>query len=321
MNQKNEITPQSNITEQRTEIEWELRLAKKYWLRTVQPRIAGRILRGVEFFVAQDAHRRLQVAIKKADDWNRQCVAVAGEPFPPPMLVSVDVDLSAEEFREPEEPKMLFAENVKPEILAAIAAPLVNKGKKPMTPGEAIRRAHELLMDVERYIGTLPRKGGTNSSDRDFDLAFGPVTFAEILQSNEKDSGQLPLLPPSQQKRNEGHLTLTRLKAEVKRFLQNQISPMTQDEYEQAEQQDEMLFSSGRHIEDGQPADYDEWQQHNQAVIDDCLKNSRIAVQDLCTLRWERFKKFWLGQQNRALTREANKSAATTPPAVRKRGK
>jgi hypothetical protein len=82
-----------------------------------------------------------------------------------------------------------------------------------------------------------------------------------------------------------------------------------------------MVFSSGQHVRDGQPADYDEWQQRDQAAVDDCLKNNWISVQDLCALRWERFKKFWQGQQNRVLTREANKNASTTPPAARKRGK
>jgi hypothetical protein len=54
---------------------------------------------------------------------------------------------------------------------------------------------------------------------------------------------------------------------------------------------------------------YDEWRKNNQAAIDDCLKNNRILLQGLCTMRWERFKNFWQGQQNRVLTREAKKEA------------
>ena len=71
MNQNAEIASQSNGLEQRAEIERELRLAKEYWLRTIYPHIKGRMLRDAEFFVAQDAHRRLQAAKKNAEDWNR----------------------------------------------------------------------------------------------------------------------------------------------------------------------------------------------------------------------------------------------------------
>lgn len=215
MNQNPEIPAQTDITEKRTAVEQELRLAKEYWLRTIQPRIAGRILRGVEFFVAQDAHYILQAAINKARDWNRLCADKKDGAHLP---VSVDVDLSAENFRAPEVPEMLFADNVKPEILAAIAAPLVKKNAK-LTPGEAIRNAHELLMTAKRYIGTLPEKKDESASwDSDFEKAFSPVTFTEILRSNGKDSGQLPLLPTVQPGRNEGRLSLAALKNAVKDF-------------------------------------------------------------------------------------------------------
>jgi hypothetical protein len=49
---------------------------------------------------------------------------------------------------------MLFADNMKPEILATVAAPLVKKSRnqKTMTPDEAIHDAHELLMALTFQI-------------------------------------------------------------------------------------------------------------------------------------------------------------------------
>ena len=49
----------------------ELRLAKTYWLKTIHPYVAGRRLQGVEFYMAADAHRRLQAAQRQAEDWNK----------------------------------------------------------------------------------------------------------------------------------------------------------------------------------------------------------------------------------------------------------
>lgn len=291
MNQNPEIPAQTDITEKRTAVEQELRLAKEYWLR-IQSRIAGRILRGVEFFVAQRAHWHLQEAVKKAGEWNHSCDVTADGPR---LQVSVDVDLSAENYRRPEVPKMLFADNVKPEILAAIAAPLVNKGKKVVAPAEAICNAHELLMAAERYIGTLPEKTeGTESLIADSDTAFSTVTFAEIEASNSENSGQLPLLPPMGQKKKgktkqelaelaEKPLSKTAIKNAVKHFLDERTPRMSQEQYER-----------------------------EQEAINDCLKNNRISLEDLCTMRWERFKKNSQDQQNRAIAREAKKAEAKT---------
>jgi hypothetical protein len=118
---------------QNESIEQELRLAKEYWLRTVQPHIEGRRLRDVELFVAKDAHLRLRGSQRKAEDWNRTQEG---------RLSPLDVDLPGEKFREPE---VLFAdENLKPEILAEIAAPLINKSEAKVSPTEAVRNAHEL---------------------------------------------------------------------------------------------------------------------------------------------------------------------------------
>src|SRR5208337_2624354 len=122
----------------------ELRLAKGYWLKTIQPFIAGRKLRGVEFYIAADAHRWLRMMAELATSWNKSEEGKTS-PVPPETFP----DWEKDEFREPEE---LFAdENLKPETLASIAAPLVEKtGRENMTAAEAVRRAHESLMAAER---------------------------------------------------------------------------------------------------------------------------------------------------------------------------
>jgi hypothetical protein len=51
-------------------VEWELKLAKAYWLQTIQPHIAGRHLHGVEFFIADEAYQWLRSMEKLAIDWN-----------------------------------------------------------------------------------------------------------------------------------------------------------------------------------------------------------------------------------------------------------
>jgi len=331
---------------ERNEVERGLRLAKEYWLRTVQPHIAGRVIYGVELFVAERAYRHLLDAIEKAEKWNRLCVEKMDEAH---LQVSMDVDLSAENFRRPEVPEMLFADNVKPEILAAIAAPLV-KGAMKLTPTDAIRNAHKLLMAAERYIGTLPQKkeGIGGSIVAAFEEAFSTVTFAEIEASNRIDSGQLPLLPPLGQKKKgknkeelvelaEMPLTKTAIKSAVRRFLHAQTPPISQEDYERGQQQEDSLVKAGImiHLGSGRPVNYQEWQQRNQEEIDDCLKNGRISLIALCMMRLERFKNNSRNQQKRAFAREAkkadakakvpntklSKSAASSPPAAGKRQK
>ena len=319
MNRKKDIAPQSAISDKRAAVEQELRLAKEYWLQKVQPHIAGRILRGGEFFVAQHAHLYLQKAVENARDWNQLCADKKGGAHLP---VTVDVDLSAENFRAPEVPQMMFADNVKPEILAAIAAPLVKENAK-RTPGEAIYNAHELLMAAERYIGTLPHKTeGSESFIADFDMAFSTVTFAQIEASNKKTSGQLPLLPPTASKRKgrpeqeigEQPLSVPAIRAAVKHFLDERTPRISQEQYERGQEQEDGLAKAGMlvHMGNGRPISYQERQQSNQDAIDDCLKNNQISLQDLCTMRWERFKKNSQDQQNRAIAREAKKAESKT---------
>ena len=78
MNQTNEAVPhvtQSTDAERKAKIEQELRLAKEYWLESIQPFVKERIPRDVELFVARHAHNNLQVAIKSAENWNQGCNA------------------------------------------------------------------------------------------------------------------------------------------------------------------------------------------------------------------------------------------------------
>jgi hypothetical protein len=277
MKQKKETTTQPGITDQqRTEIERGLRMAKEYWLQTVQRYIAGRILPDVEFFAAIRAHGYLHDAVTKACDWNRACAAVKDSTRKP---VSVDVDLSAESFRQPETPRMFFADNVKPEVLAATAAPLVTKQAENLSPVEAVRKAHELLMAVERHIGTLPKQiKGSEIFVRDLEFGKSMVTFADIEASNRP--GRLPLLLPVAQKKKsipatelaEKPLSLPAIKKAVRCFLTEHKPTPTQ-------------------------ADVD-------------LQGNRISFDALCTLRWERFKKSSRVQQSRAAAREAKKEAS-----------
>ncbi len=314
------IPSQTDITKPRAEIERELRLAKEYWLRTVQPYIAGRKLRGVEMFVAQDAYLLLMEAQRKAEDWNRKQKS---------RLSRLDVDLSGEKFRRPE--VLCADENLKPEILAEIAAPLMNKSEAKMTPAEAVRNAHELLMAAERYIGTLPKSlRGIETLKADMELAFSKVTFDEILRSNEKDSGQLPFLPTAQQKRNEGKLSLTALKKAVKVFYEKEKKnrpQLTEEQYNRETEQNAKLLQEGRsyHMNNyvmGKRKTYQEWHQKWQSQPDEeisyCLENNRILLQTLCLMRWERFKKHWQDQQSRTQKRNPSESQRPTTAGKRK---
>ncbi|MGB7748262.1 MAG: hypothetical protein WBN75_13350 [Verrucomicrobiia bacterium] len=299
------IPSQTDITKPRAEIERELRLAKEYWLRTVQPYIAGRKLRDIELFVAQDAYLLLMGAQRKAEDWNR---------IQKGRLSRLDVDLSGEEFRKPE---VLFAnENLKPEFLAEIAAPLMNKSEAKMTPAEAVRNAHELLMAAERYIGTLPKSlRGIEVLKADMGLAFSKVTFDEILRSNEKDSGQLPFLPTAQQKRNEGKLSLTALKKAVKVFYEKEKKnrpQLTEEQYNRETEQNAKLLQEGNIYVTGKRKSYQEcyqkWQSQPDEEISYCMQKKQIELQILCLMRWERFKKLWQDQQSRTQKRKPSES-------------
>jgi hypothetical protein len=266
--------------------ETESRLVKEYWLQTVQPFIAGRKLHGVELFVAQDAWYLLR---KIQDNATRQ--SASANPL---------IDFTSDEFREPEE--LYRDENLKPETLAAIAAPLMRKDTVKLTPSAVVSVAHELLMAAERYIEKLPKqKTGAEHAGSDIRLALSPVGFADIVASNKKDSGQLPLLPGVYGKSRE--LAMPALRAAVKRFLVEKghnRPQMTEAEWNFEAEQTKALEKAGRLVQlgSGKPPTFQEWQNQPQEAIADALQNSRIILQDLCDLRFRRFKTFWEKQRH-----------------------
>lgn len=284
----------------------DLRLQKAYWLQTIQPHIAGRKLCGAELCIAADAHCWLRGMADGARRWNE---TEEGKKSPIPEDAFPEFEKA--EFHEPEE--LVADESVRPEILAGIAATLV-KTEKKLSIGEAVRTAHELLTAAQRYVGTLPKPIQRNDPraylNAYYEKRFSKITFEEILKSNEKKSGQLPLLPPVQQGRNDGSLTMAALKAAVKRFLQP--LSISEVDYEREEDEREIgikknveKFGSGFSYIEGKRLTYQEWQKQNQDSINDCLQNNRISLHLLTTLRWERFKKFWLKQQERAQKNKA----------------
>jgi hypothetical protein len=299
--------------------ELELRLAKEYWLKTIQPYIVGRKLHGVEFYIAADAYRWLRMMTELGISWNE-----SEQGKQSPISEKTFPEWEKDEFHQPEE--LFVDETFKPEVLATIAASFVKTGRKKLTAAEAVRNAHDLYVTAERYIGTLPKqKQGTGSLTEVLELEFCKVTFMEILQSNEKQSGRLPLLPPVQQKRNEGRLTMNALKIAVRHFLQEQNSSKKKEQYESDEQRWQELVkkskedkTAGKHS--GTPfrlgnekiLTYQEWQKQNQDFINDCLKNEKISFRLIAVLRYCRFKKFLWKQRSGVLKRELpNRKKAT----------
>ena len=281
-------------------IETDLRLAKEYWLKTVWPYIAGRKLRGVELFVAQDAFWRLQKVQRDAKD--------------SPVSADAFVDFTKDEFREPEE--LCRDEDLKPETLAAIAAPLMPKPTKELTSIATISVAHELLMAAKQYINTLPeRKTGADRAGEDLVMTFSTVPFVEIEASNKSDSRQLPLLPGVYGKSRE--LTLPALRKAVKSFLEakgRNRPHITEAEWNCQENQTDSLIKSGQLIPMGmgRRQTYQEWLQEPTEALNDALQNNRIVLHDLCELRWLRFKRnlekqSHAGSQNRRKTRQPRK--------------
>jgi hypothetical protein len=303
-------------------IEEELRLAKEYWRQTIQPHIAGRRLRDVELYVAEHAHNVLQMAVQRALDWNDTDAGRLS-----PCSAELPAESHGEEFRAPEP---LHADDLKPETLAMIAATLTNNRRTKQAPAEVFQTAHELLMAAEDYIKSLPKRGParTRMGER-FGLAFSTVTFAEIAASNGKDSGCLPLLPTIQKGRNEGQLSLVAFKRAVEQYLEQNTPQITEEEFKRDAEQTETLAAGGRLFRygGGKPLNYHESQRNQQEYRNDCLQHGRIRVQDLCHMRWERFKRFWEQQQMRAAKRQssaarknvARPSEAAAPRQIRAR--
>ena len=308
--------------------ERELQLAKSYWREKIQPYIAGRKLQGAEFFVAAKAHTWLTMMAKLATHWNE-----SEEGKKSPIPVQTFPEWGKEEFNAPEE--FCANENLKPEILAGIAASVMNKGETKLTPVDAIRNAHELFTAANQFINTMPPKQGTGTIDQVIGLFHKRITFEEIIQSNA--SGNLPLLPPDQTEKHKGHLTMTGLRAAVKRFLEKYNPPLTEEEFNN-DKQHRLEFAEMRNTNknliqtgdgSGMSLTYLEWQNQNHNSISIWLKNNHISLQVLAALRWDRFKSKCERERIRALKKNLPKSkklkaqlpmsAASSPITVGKR--
>jgi len=283
MKQAQQINNQTDIAKRRAEIAQDLRLTKEYWLRSIQPYIVGRSLTDWrEFLFVRHAHWLFDEAYKKSQEWNKVCEERQDNAYLP-----VTLDLDAGNFKAPIVPDTMHGNHLKPESLATIAACLVHDKAKKLSHSEAIQTAHRLIMAAEQYIETLPEKNFGDNVDPDFPnmgMAYTRITFSEIEASNKKDSGMVPFLPPVQQKKKgkvaaeiiEQPLSRPAIKAAVKKFFKTNTPNISKDDDA------------------------------------DCFKNDQISLQDLCTLRHDRFKSTSLYQQYRAVTRGKNKQAKLT---------
>lgn len=252
----------AQLKDERESVAKELDVALRYWSKSVQPCITERKLHGAELHVAEDAHYHMRSAWKKADEWN---ASEKGKRMPVPLP-----DGNKPEFRRPE---TLFADEVPPrEILATIAAaasPTVNHN---LSSDAAISRALDLLNAADRRIASLPRKPKTDAKEwaTHFAELDSCVTIKEIYDSNQSNSGRLPLLPPTQVKkkgRESSEITGSQkpdaIRVALKRFLKRNAAT--------------------------QPSET-EWRREQQAL--DHLKKGLVSVLNLCAIRWERFKNF-----------------------------
>jgi len=290
--------------------QFNFQLAKAYWLQTIQPYIVGRQLRGAEGYIALQQHAILKGA---ADSAQRENETEKGRRQPIPAEAFPDWEKL--KFKPPE---LLCADNdLKPEVLAGIAAPLLKTGMAIQTPRDAVQIAYELWLAADQFINHLPKRPRIQA-ETFFGFEFEKVTFAEILQSSEKGSGRMPLLPPVQKERNEGRLTPNALKMAVKRFLKEHEPRMTKEEFQREEAQAEEIFQKGRaicekdqrkpkmfRIGSGKKLTYEEWQELNQDSIHDIFNHQRISVHLLAEIRWERFKNYNLNQQKRTKSRHS----------------
>lgn len=268
----------TDTTKKRAEIEQDLHLQKKYWLETIHPFIAKRAITDWnEFTFVRHAYWQLEEAVSRAGRWNAICDQKKNAAY-----LRID-NLDLRFFPRPQMAKTMF-DDINPERLAIIAAHLVKNNKQDVSPYEAVCDAHKLIIATERYIGTLPEKLYGEDHEPHFPsvgMAYTRITFSEIEASNNKHSGLVPLLPPVQQKNKamaaaeiaEQPLSRAAIKSAVKKFLKTHTPNISKDD--------------------------DNY----------CLKNDQISLQDLCTLRHDRFRSISLNQRGRAKTREENKQA------------
>lgn len=225
-----------------------LRLATRYWLETVEKFIRNRHLRGAELCIARDAFERLQKAASQAEKGNAS--AAQGR-------CALLVDCGMEKFRKPE--ALLRDASLKPETLAAIAAPLAAQHNAPLSADDAMRRAHDLIFAAQRYLNTLPAQEPALVEE-----LLNHVTFEEIAKSN-RDGGKLPLLPLKEKKKGwhgqtEKPLPIQSVRRAVEKWLR---------------------------------------QHHTETDIEEDMRNGRISFDDLTRMRWQRFEKESLNQQAR----------------------
>lgn len=282
------------------QLQRELRFATDYWLEWVQRHIAGRKLRGVELYVAEDAYLLLEKARDNAARWND-----LPEGRPAPITLP---DLADSAFRKPEP---LYAEDFPPpETLATIAAPLLPKPETPLSAEDAVRRACALFSAAQQYRESLPHKPPPGQKwEADFHVALcSYVTVAEIHESNKANSGSLPLLPalrvrrkgmedPNQKdpKRITGAQTRQAILRTMLDFTKERIPRITEEEFNREQEQMEKNIKAGLVIRlgnpDGKPQTWQEWQKDWQQSIDDVKQNHHLCVHSLCTLRRHQFQK------------------------------
>lgn len=238
-------------------IQHKIQLVSKYWTETIHPYIKNRELPPVEWCVAADGYRRVEREMRDAQAWNESKI---GQHFP----VSAET-IAAILSDESSKPKALrAADKLTPEVLAQIAAPLLNRrairllnnGKPIRQAADAISIARDLLIAAQSYIAKLPKNPEFYAA---LSRGSDPVPFDEILRSSQ--AGGLRLLPPVQAGRNEGKLTPTAIATAIKRFLKQH------------------------------PLQFD-W------------RDKQISLSDLCLLRWDRFERFCNKQDERVRKRK-----------------
>jgi hypothetical protein len=277
-------------------------VATDYWLQWVQRHIAGRKLRGVELYVAEDAYLSLEKARDNAARWND---------LPEGRRAPITLpDLADAVFRKPE-PR--YAEDFpQPETLATIAAPLLPEPQTQLSAEEAVRRACDLFEAAKQYRDSLPHKPAPAEEWKE-DLntrLFSYVTVAEIHESNKTHSGRLPLLPnlrvrrkrqADPQQKEPRKITGAQTRQAILRamldFAKERIPSITEEEFNREQEQLEKNIKAGLVIRlgnpDGKPQTWQEWQNQWQQSVDDVKQNHRLCVHDLCNLRRHHFQKEW----------------------------
>lgn len=257
---------------------------------------------GPELFVALDANRRLRDAEDQARQWN-ETKDGQSSPVPPEAFL----ELQAETFREPE--ALFRDDNLKPETLARIASPLLKEKWPELTAGDAVRRAHEILIEAERYLAALPaEKQGIEKLIHELEQGFSRVSFAEILRSSDEGSGQVPLLGGVAKKR--AALSAGALKMAVRRYFEREKqnrSRVSKREWNRQVAQRRKLIKPGAfpQLANENPQTYHQWQRELDNEINDSLQNKQITLQRLCDLRWQRFITFLENQSARRRTATA----------------